>query len=70
MISRLVQVKVLADGMGWDYLLPSEWQFTARGQLPLAEHTKMLWSDTMSLSLVVPALLDLTSHFYEFDLYE
>ena len=73
MISRLVQVKdsilQVADGMGWDYLLPSEWlRLTALRDLllPFAEHTKMLQSDTMSLSLVVPALLDLSAHLCEF----
>ena len=73
MISRLVQVKdsilQVDDGMGWDYLLPSEWlRLTALRDLllPFAEHTKMLQSDTMSLSLVLPALLDLSAHLCEF----
>lgn len=73
MISRLLQVKdslvQVADGMGWDCLLPSEWQkLTALRDLllPFAEHTQMLQSDTMSLSLVLPALLDLNAHLSEF----
>lgn len=73
MISRLLEVKdsivQVADGMDWDYLLPSEWQKLAALRdllLPFAEHTKMLQSDTMSLSLVVPALLDLTAHLSQF----
>ncbi|KAI9528013.1 hypothetical protein NQZ68_024769 [Dissostichus eleginoides] len=55
--------------MGWDCLLPSEWQkLTALRDLllPFAEHTQMLQSDTMSLSLVLPALLDLNAHLSEF----
>lgn len=73
MISRLLQIKdsvvQVADGMSWDYLLPSEWQrLTALRDLllPFAEHTRMLQSDTQSLSLVVPALLDLQVHLTEF----
>ncbi|KAJ4925860.1 hypothetical protein JOQ06_008046, partial [Pogonophryne albipinna] len=73
MISRPLQVKdslvQVADGMGWDCLLPSEWQkLTALRDLflPFAEHTQMLQSDTMSLSLVLPALLDLNAHLSEF----
>jgi hypothetical protein len=69
MINRLLQVKdsvvKVADGMTWDYLLPSEWQkLTAVKELlsPFAEHTQMLQSDTQSLSLVIPALLDLQAH--------
>jgi len=66
MILRLLQIKdsvvQVADGMSWDYLLPSERQrLTALRDLllPFTEHTQMLQSDTQSLSLVVPALLDL-----------
>ncbi|XP_060947142.1 uncharacterized protein LOC133024170 [Limanda limanda] len=73
MISRLLEVKdstvQVADGMDWDCLLPSEWQKLAALRdllLPFAEHTKMLQSDTMSLSLVVPALLDLSAHLSQF----
>lgn len=73
MISRLLQVKdsvvKVADGMTWDYLLPSEWQkLTAVKQLllPFAEHTQMLQSDTQSLSLAIPALLDLQAHLSDF----
>nr|XP_023661197.1 zinc finger BED domain-containing protein 4-like [Paramormyrops kingsleyae] len=73
MISRLLQIKdsvvQVADGMSWDYLLPSEWQrLTALRDLllPFTEHTQMLQSDTQSLSLVVPALLDLQGHLSEF----
>ncbi|XP_041960097.1 zinc finger BED domain-containing protein 4-like isoform X1 [Alosa sapidissima] len=72
-ISRLLQVKdslvQVADRLGWDCLLPSEWErLTALRNLllPFAEHTQMLQSDTMSLSLVVPALLDLNAHLSEF----
>ncbi|XP_057197792.1 zinc finger BED domain-containing protein 4-like [Triplophysa rosa] len=73
MITRLIDLKdsltQVADTMGWDSLLPSEWQrLTALRDLllPFAEHTQMLQSDTMSLSLVVPALLDLSAHLSEF----
>ncbi|XP_013866576.1 zinc finger BED domain-containing protein 4 [Austrofundulus limnaeus] len=73
MISRLLQIKdsvvQVADEMSWDYLLPSEWQkLTAVRDLllPFAEHTQMLQSDTQSLSLVLPALLDLQGHLSEF----
>lgn len=73
MISRLLQIKdsvvQVADGMSWDYLLPSEWQrLTALRDLllPFAEHTQMLQSHKQSLSLVVPALLDLQGHLSEF----
>ncbi|XP_062398583.1 uncharacterized protein LOC134088552 isoform X1 [Sardina pilchardus] len=72
-ISRLLQVKnslvQVADGMGWDCPVPSEWQrLTALRNLlvPFVEHAQMLQSDTMSLSLVVPALLDLSAHLSEF----
>ena len=73
MVSRLLEVKdsivQVADGMDWDCLLPSEWQKLAALRdllLPFAEHTKMLQSDTTSLSLVVPALLDLSAHLSQF----
>ncbi|KAL2078914.1 hypothetical protein ACEWY4_024658 [Coilia grayii] len=73
MISRLLEIKdsvvQVADGMSWDYLLPSKWQrLTALRDLlfPFAEHTQMLQSDTQSLSLVVPALLDLHGHLTQF----
>lgn len=73
MITRLIDLKdslnQVADRMGWDCLLPSEWQriTTLRDLLlPFAEHTQMLQSDTMSLCLVVPALLDLSAHLSEF----
>lgn len=74
MISRCLQLKdhvtIVAESMGWDSLQPSEWQKTGILQdlLPFAEHTKMLESDTQSLSLVVPALLDLKNHLSEFSL--
>ncbi|XP_013881488.1 zinc finger BED domain-containing protein 4 [Austrofundulus limnaeus] len=72
MVSRLLQMDLVvqvADEMSWDYLLPSEWQkLTAPRDLllPLAEHTQMLQSDSQSLSLVLPALLDLQGHLSEF----
>lgn len=73
MISRLLQIKdsvvQVADGMSWDYLLSSEWhKLSALRDLliPFAEHTQLLQSDTQSLSLVVPALLDLQGHLSEF----
>lgn len=68
MISCLLQVKdslvQVTYGMGWDCLLPGEWQrLTLLRDLlrPSAEHTLMLQSDTMSLSQVVPVLLDLSA---------
>ncbi|XP_067246832.1 zinc finger BED domain-containing protein 4-like [Chanodichthys erythropterus] len=73
MISRLLQIKdsvvQVADGMSWDYLLSSEWhKLSALRDLliPFAEHTQLLQSDTQSLSLVVPAILDLQGHLSEF----
>lgn len=75
MMSRALEVKdhltSVADSMSWDSLLPSEWQKVAILKdllLPFAEHTKVLESDTNSLSLVVPALLDLRNHLSEFSL--
>lgn len=75
MIDRLLQVKdsvvKVAEEMTWDYLLPSEWQkLTAVTDLllPFAEHTQMLQSNTQSLSLAVPALLDMQIHFSDFSL--
>lgn len=66
MISRCLEVKehltAVAESMGWDSLQPSEWQKIGVLRdllLPFAEHTK-------SLSLVVPALLDLKNHLSEF----
>lgn len=68
MITRLIDVKdsptQVADGMGWDCLLPSEWQRLT--ELSFAEHTQMMQSETIYLSLVVPALLDLRAHLSEF----
>ncbi|XP_053549013.1 E3 SUMO-protein ligase ZBED1-like [Bombina bombina] len=73
MIARLIKVKdsvcQIANNMGWDSFLPSEWQkLTSLHDLllPFAEHTKTLQSDTMSMSLVVPALFDLLSHLDDF----
>ena len=66
MIARLLKLKEsvspIANNMGWDSLLPSKWQkLTSLHDLllPFAEHTKTLQSDTMSMSLAVPALFDL-----------
>lgn len=74
MVARLLKVKdsvsQIANSMGWDSLLPSEWQkLTSLHELllPFAEHTKTLQSDTMSMSLVVPALYDLLSHLADFE---
>ncbi|XP_028297947.1 uncharacterized protein LOC114460108 [Gouania willdenowi] len=73
MIARLLKVKdsvsQIANDMGWDSLLPSEWQKLKSLHellLPFAEHTQTLQSDTMSMCLVVPALLDLLSHLDDF----
>ncbi|KAK0147779.1 hypothetical protein N1851_012520 [Merluccius polli] len=73
MMSRALEVKdhvaSVAESMTWDSLQPSEWQRLAILKdllLPFAEHTKVLESDTNSLSLVVPALLDLRGHLSEF----
>lgn len=73
MIARLLKLKEsvcqIANNMGWDSLLPSEWQkLTSLHDLllPFAEHTKTLQSDTMSMSLAVPALFDLLSHLEDF----
>ena len=75
MLSRCLQIKdhvtAVAASMGWDSLQTSEWQKMGILRdllLPFAEHTKMLESDTQSLSLVVPALLDLKNHLSEFSL--
>nr|XP_023672297.1 zinc finger BED domain-containing protein 1-like [Paramormyrops kingsleyae] len=75
MISRCLEVKehltAVVEYMGWDNLQPSEWQKIGMLRellLPFAEHTKSLESDTQSLSLVVPALLDLKNHLSEFSL--
>lgn len=38
-----------------------------RELLPFAEHTQTLQSDTMSMCLVVPALLDLLSHLADYE---
>lgn len=73
MMSRALQVKdhvaSVAESMTWDNLQTSEWQKLAILKdllLPFAEHTKVLESDTNSLCLVVPALLDLRGHLSEF----
>ncbi|CAM4619107.1 unnamed protein product [Leuciscus chuanchicus] len=74
MIARLLKVKdplsEIANEMGWDNLLSSEWQKLSslhELMLPFAEHTQTLQSDTMSMSLIVPALLDLHSHLTDFE---
>ncbi|KAJ8376823.1 hypothetical protein SKAU_G00074030 [Synaphobranchus kaupii] len=73
MVSRLLDLQEpltqVGENMGWDCLLPREWQQMAVLRdllLPFAEHTNMLQSDTNSLSLVVPALLDLKIHLSQF----
>ena len=73
MMSRALQVKdhvaSVAESMTWDNLQTSEWQKLVILKdllLPFAEHTKVLQSDTNSLCLVVPALLDLRGHLSEF----
>jgi len=61
----------VAESMAWDSLQPSEWQKIGMLRdllLPFAEHTKSLESYTQSLSLVVPALLDLKNHLLEFSI--
>ncbi|XP_029959965.1 zinc finger BED domain-containing protein 4-like isoform X2 [Salarias fasciatus] len=74
MIERLLKVKEslckVANEMGWDSLLSSEWQkLKSLHELLLlfAEHTQTLQSDTMSMSLIVPAVLDLVSHLADFE---
>lgn len=74
MVARLLRVKdclcKVANEMGWDSLLSSEWQKLRSLHellLPFAEHTQTLQSDTMSMSLVVPALFDLLSHLTDFE---
>ncbi|XP_028281080.1 zinc finger BED domain-containing protein 4-like [Parambassis ranga] len=74
MVARLLKIKdsvcKIANDMGWDSLLPSEWQKLKSLHellLPFAEHTQTLQSDTMSMSLVVPALFDLLSHLADFE---
>ncbi|KAK7912336.1 hypothetical protein WMY93_012547 [Mugilogobius chulae] len=74
MVARLLRVKdslcKVANEMGWDSLLSSEWQKLRSLHellLPFAEHTQTLQSDTMSMSLVVPALFDLLSHLSDFE---
>ncbi|XP_041837640.1 E3 SUMO-protein ligase ZBED1-like [Melanotaenia boesemani] len=74
MIARLLKVKdsvcQITNVMGWDSLLPSEWQKLKSLHellLPFAEHTQTLQSDTMSMSLVVPALFDLLSYLADFE---
>uniref|UniRef100_A0A8C6P0M1 Uncharacterized protein n=1 Tax=Nothobranchius furzeri TaxID=105023 RepID=A0A8C6P0M1_NOTFU len=69
MVARLLKVKEsvceVANEMGWDCLLSSEWQKLKSMQellQPFAEHTQTLQSDTMSMSLILPALFDLLSH--------
>ncbi|KAI9543617.1 hypothetical protein NQZ68_008664 [Dissostichus eleginoides] len=55
--------------MEWAGTVYCQWQkLTALRDLllPFAEHSQMLQSDTMSLSLVLPALLDLNAHLSEF----
>ncbi|PIO30111.1 hypothetical protein AB205_0112380, partial [Aquarana catesbeiana] len=72
MIARLLKLKESVcqiANMGWDGLLPSEWQkLTSLHDLllPFAEHTKTLQSDTMSMALAVSALFDLLSHLEDF----
>lgn len=75
MISCWLEVKehltAVAEWMSWDSLQTSEWQKIGILRdllLPFAEHTRSLESDTQSLSLVVPALLDLKNHLTEFSL--
>lgn len=74
MVARLLKVKdsvcQVTKDMGWDSLLPSEWQKMKSLHellLPFAEHTQTLQSDTMSMSLVVPAIFDLLSHLPDFE---
>ncbi|KAJ8346599.1 hypothetical protein SKAU_G00280000 [Synaphobranchus kaupii] len=71
MMSRVLEVKdhltSVADTMSWDGLLPSEWQKVAILRLaPSICRTHKGASN--SLSLVVPALLDLRNHLSEFSL--
>ena len=74
MVARLLRVKdavcQVTNDMGWDSLLPSEWQKLKSLHellMPFAEHTQTLQSDTMSMSLVVPAIFDLLSHLTDFE---
>ncbi|XP_060768280.1 zinc finger protein 618 isoform X3 [Neoarius graeffei] len=75
MLSHLLQVKdsmvQVANEMGWHCLLPSEWVKMSAVRdllLPFADHATTLQSDTMSLSLIVPVLLDLITHLSQFSL--
>ncbi len=74
MITRHRQLKdsvcQIANEMRWDCLIPSEWQKLVSLRdllLPFAEHNEALQSDTMSMSLVLPAVLDLLRHLSDFE---
>ena len=69
MVQRLLQVRTdvisVFISLQWDGLQPSEWiRFEKLITLlaPFAVHTNILQSDSMSLSSILPALLDLQCH--------
>lgn len=68
MMSRALEVKdhvaSVAESMSWDSL--QKLTLLRDLLLPFAEHSKVLESDTNSLCLIVPALLDLKCHLSEF----
>ena len=72
LLQRLIELKVsvnaIAEEMGWDILLSSEWLKT--DQLlkllqPFAEHTRLLEGDKVVMLSVIPALMDIEYHLLE-----
>lgn len=69
MIERLLEIRFHVETLftdnKWDSLVPSQWtrlENLATLLQPFAQHTNLLQSDAMSLSNVVPAILDLECH--------
>ncbi len=64
LLKKLSCLQIL-EKQGWDGLLNSDWKrLEAINVLlaPFAQHTKTLESDSMTLSSMLPAVLDLEEH--------
>ena len=72
MLQRIIEIRQplneVLDALRLDSLLASEWvrlEELFRLLKPIQVHTDIMQSDTMALSNVIPALVDLSCHFQE-----
>lgn len=73
MVNRLLELQTsvtdVLDEMCWDHLLISEWKLLEQVSAllkPFADHTRFLEGDSVSISSIIPAIMDLEYHLIQF----